>query len=62
MNKSLNDISSGITRVVGDANSSFHHDLMTAVGLLKNGIGEISDVFEEAADKVTQAANRTDRR
>ena len=62
MNKSLNDISSGITRVVGDANSSFHHDLTTAVGLLKGGIGEISDVFEEAADKVTQAANRTERR
>jgi hypothetical protein len=47
---------------VGDANSSFHQDLTAAVGLLKGGIGEISDVFEEAADKVTQAANRTDRR
>jgi hypothetical protein len=62
MTKSLNDLNTGITRVVGDANSSFHQDLTAAVGLLKGGIGEISDVFEEAADKVTQAANRTDRR
>jgi hypothetical protein len=62
MTRSLNDLNAGIIRVVGDANSSFHHDLTTAVGLLKGGISEFSEVFEEAADKVTQAANRADRR
>ena len=62
MTKSLNELNTGIIRVVGDANSSFHHDLTTAVGLLKGGISEFSEVFEEAADKVTQAANRADRR
>ncbi|MEI6269661.1 MAG: anti-phage ZorAB system protein ZorA [Methylococcaceae bacterium] len=61
MNKSLGDLTAGITRVVGDANSNFHQDLTTAVGLLRGGVGEISEVFEEAAEKVTQAANRVNR-
>lgn len=60
--KSLDDLNTGIIRVLGNASTEFRQDLISAVGLLKNGLGEISDVFEEAADKVTQAANRTDRR
>ena len=62
MTKSLTDLNTGIIRVLGSASTEFHQDLTSAVGLLKGGIGEISDVFEEAADKVTQAANRADRR
>ena len=62
MTKSLNDLNTGITRVVGDANSSFHHDLTAAVGILKSNLADIGGVFEEAADKVTQVANRAERR
>lgn len=62
MTKSLNDLNTGITRVVGDANSSFHHDLTAAVGILKSNLDDIGGVFVEAADKVTQVANRAERR
>jgi hypothetical protein len=58
MNKSIDDLREGITHVVGQSNSDFYDNLSQAVLQLQGGVKDISDVFEDAAERVSLAANK----